>query len=58
MPVNLLILHALKQYYLYYGDTFQVECPKGSGHMKTLGQVAEELARRLARICLLNQEGK
>jgi hypothetical protein len=58
MPVNFLILLALKQYHLYYGDTFQVECPTGSGTMKTLEQVAEELARRLAHIFLLDQEGK
>jgi Glycosyl hydrolase family 63 C-terminal domain len=54
MPVNFLILHALKQYHLYYGDTFQVECPTGSGNMKNLDQVAEELGRRLTRIFLLD----
>ena len=58
MPVNFLILHALKQYHLYYGDTFQVECPTGSGNMKNLDQVAEELARRLARIFLRDAEGR
>ncbi|HSE87672.1 MAG TPA: glucosidase, partial [Candidatus Binatia bacterium] len=54
MPVNFLILHALKQYHHYYGDKFQVECPTGSGNMKNLDQVAEELARRLTRIFLLD----
>ena len=54
MPVNFLILHALKQYYLYYGDSFKIECPTGSGNMKNLDQVAEELARRLTRIFLLD----
>jgi hypothetical protein len=58
MPVNFLILHALKQYYLYYGDTFKIECPTGSGNMKNLEQVAEELARRLTRIFLLDAEGR
>jgi hypothetical protein len=53
MPVNYLILFSLKQYHQYYGDTFQVECPTGSGNLKTLDQVADELARRLARIFLL-----
>jgi hypothetical protein len=57
MPVNFLILHALKQYHLYYGDKFQVYCPTGSGNMKNLDQVAEELGRRLARIFLLGAEG-
>jgi hypothetical protein len=58
LPVNALILLALKQYHLYYGETFRVECPTGSGQMKTLDQVAEELAQRLARLFLLDQEGK
>ena len=57
MPVNFLILMALKQYHLYYGDAFKVECPTGSRQMKTLDQVAEELARRLARIFLSDQKG-
>lgn len=57
MPVNFLILLALKQYHVYYGDAFQVECPTGSGHMKTLDQVAEELARRLASIFLRDKDG-
>ena len=29
MPVNQLILRALRQNYLYYGDSFKVECPTG-----------------------------
>jgi len=57
MPVNFLILLALKQYHVYYGDAFQVECPTGSGHMNTLDQVAEELARRLASIFLRDKDG-
>ncbi len=58
MPVNGLIVRALVQYYLYYGDHFQVECPTGSGHMMTLYQVAEELSRRLANIFLKDKNGR
>jgi hypothetical protein len=58
MPVNFLILEALEQYHQYYGDTLKVECPTRSGNMKTLDQVAAELARRLARIFLLDKEGR
>lgn len=57
MPVNGLIVRALLQYYLYYGDDFKVECPTGSGQMMTLYQVAEELARRLANIFLKDKNG-
>src|SRR5215813_13833315 len=58
MPVNVLIIRALLQYYAYYGDDFTVECPTGSGRSMTLYQVAEELARRLASIFLRGQDGR
>jgi hypothetical protein len=58
MPVNFLILHALREYYLYYGDTFKIECPTGSGNLKNLAQVAEELSRRLTRIFLKDEKDR
>src|SRR5262249_18581852 len=58
MPVNFLILHALREYYLYYGDTFKIECPTGSGNLKTLDQVAEELSRRLTRIFVKDEKDR
>lgn len=58
MPVNALIIRALMQYYMYYGNGFIVECPTGSGHQMTLYQVAEELGRRLAGIFLLGKDGR
>jgi len=47
MPVNALIIRALMQYYLYFGNDFTVECPTGSGRQMNLYQVAEEISRRL-----------
>jgi Glycosyl hydrolase family 63 C-terminal domain len=58
MPANVLILLSLEEYHRHYGDDFKVECPTGSGQMKNLKEVGEELARRLANIFLRNQEGK
>ncbi|MFO0868675.1 MAG: glucosidase [Pirellulales bacterium] len=58
LPVNGLILRALLQYYSYYGDSFTVECPTGSGRHLTLYQVAEELGRRLSRIFLRDPQGR
>src|SRR4029079_11565128 len=58
LPVNFLIIQALREYYRYYGSSFQVECPTGSGQMKTLEQVAVELSRRVARIFIRNEQGK
>jgi hypothetical protein len=58
MSVNGLIVRALLQYYLYYGDDFKVECPTGSGRMMTLYEVAEELSRRLASIFPKDKDGR
>ena len=58
MPVNALIIRALLQYYIYYGNDFTVECPTGSGRQMNLYQVAEELARRLANIFLKDGNGR
>jgi hypothetical protein len=58
MPVNALIIRALLQYYSYYGNTFLIECPTGSGRQINLYQVAEEIARRLANIFLKDKDGR
>ncbi len=57
MPVNALIIRALLQYYSYYGNTFLIECPTGSGRQMNLYQVAEEIARRGTNIFLRDKDG-
>jgi len=58
MPVNGLIIRALLQYYLYYGDNFTIECPTGSGNRMNLFEVGREIANRLSRIFLLDERGR
>ncbi len=58
MPVNAVIIRALLQYYSYYGDSFTVECPTGSGQFMNLYQVAEEIGRRLSNIFLKDGNGR
>jgi hypothetical protein len=58
VPVNVLIIRALLNFYLYYGDNFKIECPTGSGKMMNLFEVAKEIADRLSRIFLRNKQGK
>jgi hypothetical protein len=57
MPVNILIIRALLQYYLYYGDSFKVECPTGSGKMMNLFEVTNEIVRRLTSIFTCDEKG-
>jgi len=56
MPINYLLIDALINDYLFYGDTLQVEFPTGSGKLMNLKQVAGELARRL--IGLFRNQGE
>ena len=58
MPVNVLLIRALLQYYTYYGDNFRIECPTGSGNSMNLFEVAREIANRLTRIFLCDDAGR
>jgi Glycosyl hydrolase family 63 C-terminal domain len=58
MPVNVLLIRALLQYYLYYGDNFKIECPTGSGNSMNLFEVARDIANRLTRIFLRDTAGR
>ena len=58
MPVNVILIRSLMNFYLYYGDDFKIECPTGSGHMMNLFEVAKEISDRLARIFLRDERGR
>ena len=58
MPVNFLIIESLQRFHFYYGDDFKLECPKRSGNLLTLNEIADMLAKRLANLFLKNEEGK
>ncbi len=57
-PVNFLLVEALERYHHFYGDSLKVECPTGSGNLVTLGEVADEINRRLAGIFLRDGGGR
>ncbi|MGB2627523.1 MAG: hypothetical protein WAK20_12110, partial [Candidatus Acidiferrum sp.] len=58
MPVNVLIIRALLNFYLYYGDNFKIECPTGSGKLMNLFEVSKEISSRLVRIFLRDEHGR
>ena len=58
MPVNALMIKSLLMLFQYYGDSFKVECPTGSGVEKNLFEVAEEISNRLAGIFRLDAKGR
>jgi hypothetical protein len=58
MPLNYLLVESLREFFRYYGDDFRVECPTGSGHMLSLQEISNELARRLCRIFQADDHGR
>ena len=58
MPMNVLVIRALLQYYMFYGDAFTVECPTRSGCQMNLFQVARELAGRLIKLFVRDANGR
>ena len=57
MPVNALLIRALLNFHMYYGDNFKIECPTGSGKLMNLFEVAKEISDRLTRIFLRDESG-
>lgn len=56
-PTNFLIIEALERYHYFYGDSFTVEYPTGSGNMKTLIEVAIDLCDRLISLFVPDKKG-
>jgi hypothetical protein len=56
-PVNFLIIEALERYDYFYGDTFKIEYPTGSGNLATLREIAIDLCDRLISLFLPDKNG-
>jgi hypothetical protein len=57
-PVNYLVIESLQRLHHYYGESFKVECPTGSGRWMTLWEVAAELSSRLIGLFLEGPDGR
>jgi hypothetical protein len=57
-PVNFLLIESLQKFHHYFGESFTVEFPTGSGKMITLWEVAAELSRRLTSIFSRDDDGR
>jgi hypothetical protein len=57
-PLNYLLIESLQKFHHYYGDDFKVECPTGSGRFVSLDEAAREVAARLTRIFLKDEQGR
>ncbi len=57
MPVNYLLIEALKRFHDYYGDDFKIEYPTRSGNLFTLKEIAAKLAERLISLFTRDANG-
>jgi hypothetical protein len=57
MPLNVLLIQALLNFYLYYGDNFKIEFPTRSGHQMNLFEVAQRITHRLTSLFTRNADG-
>jgi hypothetical protein len=56
-PMNVLIIEALQRLDYYYGDSFQLDFPTGSGRPVRLSRIAQELSCRLCKLFLRDADG-
>jgi hypothetical protein len=57
-PINYLILESLRVYHRFFGDSFTVEFPTGSGERVTLGEAARRVSARLQSLFLPDAQGR
>jgi Glycosyl hydrolase family 63 C-terminal domain len=57
-PINFLLIESLQKFHHFYGNSFSVELPTGSGKRTSLWEAAGEISRRLTRIFLQGEDGR
>ena len=56
--LTILIIESLQKFHHYYGDDFKVEYPTHSGNFLTIKEISIELAKRLSKLFLKDENGK
>jgi Glycosyl hydrolase family 63 C-terminal domain len=57
MPMNYLLIEALKRFHDYYGDDFRIEFPTGSGNLLSLKEISDKLTDRVISLFTRGQDG-
>ncbi len=58
VPINVMLIRALLNLYVFFGDEFTVECPTGSGQYMTLYEVAADLSHRITSTFVRGPDGR
>lgn len=56
--MNALLVECLERYDYFFGDSFKVECPTGSGNLMRLRDVAREISSRLTSLFMADKDGR
>ncbi len=56
-PVNYLIIESLQRFYHYYGSDFKIEHPTGSGKLRNLKEIANDLSERMINLFKRDKDG-
>jgi hypothetical protein len=56
-PTNFILIEALERYYYFYGDSFKIEYPTGSGKECSLREIAIDICDRLISLFTKNKQG-
>ena len=57
-PLNFLLVTSLERYHRFFGDSFTIEYPTGSGQEATLDVVADDLWQRMVATFLRGPDGR
>ena len=57
-PTNFILIEALERYHYFYGESFRIEYPTGSGNMLNLREIAADLCGRLLSLLLPGPDGR
>ena len=58
MPVNYLVVDALRRYARYLGEETTVEYPVGSGNRLPLSEISADISHRLISLFLVGPDGR
>jgi len=58
LQMNFLIIESLRKFHYFYSDDFRIEYPTASGKFYSLKEVGTELANRLLKIFMKDEQGK
>jgi hypothetical protein len=58
LPLNYLVIDALRRFHRFFGPDELVECPRGSGTKLRLDEVAEELTSRVVSLFTRDEAGR